>query len=1502
MTEIVVNQIGTYATGVFDKSAAEISAFDPTTNRLFVVNAQAVAVEVLDLSDPRNPNKIGEIDASAFGGVANSVSVKNGIVAVAIEANQKTDPGKVVFFNSDSDFSNSVRALNNVQVGALPETLTFTSDGMKVILANEGEPNKNIDPVGSVSIIDVSNGVENATVTTAEFTAFNGREEDLRNQGVRIFPDKTASEDFEPESIALNEDDTKAYVTLQENNAIAVVDLETATVEAILPLGLKNHNTGLANLETFDWKNRPNITNGGEDLISSEGETIELGGFSGLWFDGYAKNGNLQFLTVPDRGPNGDPAGNDIPFILPNYQARVVAFELNPDTEEITITEEILLTRDDGTMPITGLPNIPNIDRRGVDASGNPVQNDLSGLESFEVFNPDGTGEADNAVYDSLGADLEGIVRAKNGTFWMVDEYRPSIYHFAKNGTLLHRYIPEGTTDLANNLNPTANFQQGDFGRETLPREYLNRRANRGFEGMALDTNKNILYAYIQTPLSNPDRSTGDDSKVIRMIGINPRNGNPVAEYVYLLEKPDIGNNVDKIGDAVYAGDGTFYVMERDSALDSTAQKFIFETNLIGTTNVLGADFFTSELTGDQEVEPNDSTAMGKAVLQLSADGTGLTYSVTVIGLDFGQIAGERRQTANPDDDVTGIHFHNAERGTDGGVVFGLISPNQEDDLTFTFNSDGSTTFSGIWDQDDASSSPFSNFVNSLRNAEAGEDVELYFNIHTKRLPSGEIRGQIQGSTLEAMTPDDLAKLDINTVNKVKVTNLPSLGYLPSDKPEGLAILDDGRLAVLNDNDFGLEAGAEQVQLGIVNFDKSTAIDPSDKDDGININNWPVYGMYMPDAIASYTVDGITYYLIANEGDDRGEDERVADLTLDPVVFPNAEDLQNEENLGRLGVSTINGDLDSDGDYDRLQSYGTRSFSIIDENGNLVFDSGADFEEIIAQDLADFFNSDNDNNNSFENRSDNKGPEPEGITIGTIEEKIYAFIGLERVGGVMMYDITNPSDPKFFQYFNNRNFVYENGKFIPVQKGGKTNSATGDLAPEGLTFIPAEDSPNGDPLLVVANEVSGTTTIYEINFEQFLGKTDVFLNGGETDVRTEETNLGNLVADAHLEIAGEFDSGVDVSLFNSGSIRSNIEIGDITNLNVEDVSPFNNNLVLLTLTGAEFEQIVEHSVANYSDTEIGTFPQISGFAFSFDSNKQAIEFKEDGTIATEGKRVQSLLVNDSFGDEIVLVENGELVTKNANAEIRLVTLDFLADGGDDYPFPELGDSLFEINITEQESVADYVSSNYAFTPFNIADTPIEEDERIQNLNFRDDTVLDEVERELPRVVFGSPEQDDFDSAFLDDQLFGGKEQILFTGGGDDLIDVSQKGYGNRIDTGSGDDFVFVGTNNRIILGSDNDTLFAGSGEGGNRISTGSGSDLVYLIEDQEAIPEKANLISDFSADFDKIGFANTDLSLENKGELWDYAQQGRNVIISAFGQDIAQLSNTFISDANFVFT
>lgn len=518
-TLIELNVLGSYQPpgDVYDQSAAEIVVHDSENQRLFVVNANASTVDVLDIQDPTQPVLLQTIDASAEGAAANSVAVYGDLVAVAIAANVTQDNGKVVFYNATD-----LGKVGEVTVGALPDMVTFTRDGQKVLVANEGEPNADYsnDPEGSVSVIDLSAGVAGATVTTADFNAFDGQEADLRAQGVRIFgPDASASQDFEPEYIAVSVDNTKAWIALQENNAVAELDIATGEITAVIPLGFKDYSI--------------------------------------------------------------------------------------------------------------------------------------------------------------------------------------------------------------------------------------------------------------------------------------------------------IGNELDA----------------------------------------------------------------------------------------------------------------------------------------------------------------------------------------------------------------------------------------------------------------------------------------SNEDAGINIRNWPVKGMYQPDAITSYGYNGATYYITANEGDARdydgfSEEARVGALTLDAIAFPNAADLKAEPNLGRLNVTTTLGvsngcdpsdplvDAETDCVYDELYSYGARSFSIWSADGKRVFDSGSEFERITASLIPENFNGNNDEN-SFDNRSDDKGPEPEAVTTGIINGQTFAFIGLERVGGIMVYNVSNPQSPEFVQYINNREFSASQAE---VEAG-----MAGDLGPEGLAFIAAADSPNGKPVLIVGNEVSGTTTLFGIDVIELSG-------------------------------------------------------------------------------------------------------------------------------------------------------------------------------------------------------------------------------------------------------------------------------------------------------------------------------------------------------------------------------------------------------------------------------
>ncbi|MBW4468433.1 MAG: choice-of-anchor I family protein [Pegethrix bostrychoides GSE-TBD4-15B] len=965
--------------GGFAGEGAEISAYDPTTQRLFVISG-GTELQVLDLSDPSQPQLVSTLDVMLYGGGANSVAISNGIVAVAVQADPATDPGKVVFFDIDGMFQ------AEVEVGALPDMLTFTPDGTKVLVANEAEPSSynqpdSIDPVGSISIIDLTHGVTQATVATAGFESFNPQKAELQARGVRVFgPNASVEQDLEPEYITVSADGKTAYVTLQENNALAVVDVTTATVAAIVPLGLKDFSKGLPTLTSYDFTDRPALG------TTAAGQTIQLGGFSGLFYEGKAENGNLKFVTNTDRGPNGEPTdlnasnpGNERPFALPDFQPEIVRFELNPATGQISITQQIKLTQADGT-PITGLPNLQSgaagtayTDEVAVDLEGNLLPN------------------------DPLGADTEGIVVAPDGSFWLVDEYRPAIYHVAADGKLIERFIPEGA--------PT---EGGEFGTPALPAVYAQRRSNRGFEAVALEGTK--LYAFIQSPIDHPDSAADTvsrSSRNLRILEFDTVSKQTTGEYLYILDDVTASGNAktDKIGDAVSLGNGKFLVAERDDLSSTSSNKLIYEIDLQGATNLHQLDSLTS------------------------------------------------------------------------------------------------------------------------------------------------------GKTIEQLSVAELAAAQIEPVSKRLVTNAAAIGYTGVEKLEGLAVVDEHTIALINDNDFGIAGSTinsdgtlssiedTPVKLGLINFNQSNGLDASDRDGendegAIKIQFEPVLGLYQPDAIASFSINGQTYLVTANEGDTRdydgfNEEIRVGDddYQLDPTRFPNAEALKDDANLGRLTVTTADGDLDGDGDYDQIVVPGARSFSVWDSSGNLIFDSGDQLEQITAQAVPNLFNS-NGTAETFDSRSDNKGPEPEGVVIGTVNNRVYAFIGLERTGGVIVYEVTDPNQPQFVEYV----------------------STEGDISPEGLTFIPASQNPNGKSLLVVSNEVSGTVGIFEftpptrISDIQGAGHVSPLVDQtvNVAGIVTAVTSIGFYIQDPHPDSNPDTSEGIFVF---RGSAGSKPTLGDSVRVN-----------------------------------------------------------------------------------------------------------------------------------------------------------------------------------------------------------------------------------------------------------------------------------------------------------------------------------------------------------------
>jgi hypothetical protein len=250
------------------------------------------------------------------------------------------------------------------------------------------------------------------------------------------------------------------------------------------------------------------------------------------------------------------------------------------------------------------------------------------------------------------------------------------------------------------------------------------------------------------------------------------------------------------------------------------------------------------------------------------------------------------------------------------------------------------------------------------------------------------------------------------------------------------------------------------------------ALDISDQGSSIEIANWPVKGVYMPDAIASYSVGGQTYLVTANEGDAREYDSlnevariSAATYVLDSAKFPYRDALK--ANIGRLNITTASGDTDGDGDYDEIHAYGARSISIWNAaTGALVWDSGDDMEMVTSKDpvFGAIFNASNANN-TLKNRSDDKGPEPEGVALASIGGKTFAFVALERIGGCMVYDVTNPASPIYVDYKNTRTVA----------------TYGGDQGAEGIVYVTAANSPTGVPIVILANEVSSTLSFFSVN-------------------------------------------------------------------------------------------------------------------------------------------------------------------------------------------------------------------------------------------------------------------------------------------------------------------------------------------------------------------------------------------------------------------------------------
>ena len=574
--------------GVIDVAAlsanAEISAYNPSSGYLYTVGGGSGAIVVSDLRDPAVAKVVAKATPADNSQTLQSAAVFGKLLAIAVQNTVKTDAGFVQFY----DLTNPALPvhINTVNVGALPDMVKFNGDGSKLLVTNEGEPNAlyTIDPEGSISVINTSGYLAatpvapvQADVQTIGFAAWENRRAELINRGIRIGQrlgvTTTVAQDIEPEAIAISADGNTAWISLQENNAFAVLDLSSAApvIKEIFSAGIKDWSRGIASAENFGFELE--YAAGTANLPAG----VLAGGLSGLTFAGKETiNGSELdiYFSITDRGPNGALVDGKRQFLDPDFQPTIYKLGMNRATGAISELARIGLKRADGT-PLTGLPQLAIKDDVPIDADGTVLAYDPFGIDS-----------------ETVSLFTLNIGGSERQVFAVGDEYRGQIAIFdAASGNLIQRYIPAGQkAQLAAQHNVNGATPIGAETIDSLPAIYGNRWSNRGIEGMAFNPTDGLLYAFMQSPLdvdANGDGVTEGRSRseLTRILAIDPATGAPVKEHLYLLSGRA---GQDKIGDVAYdPARGVFLVIERDSSRSLTGFKHVFEVDLRGATDTL---------------------------------------------------------------------------------------------------------------------------------------------------------------------------------------------------------------------------------------------------------------------------------------------------------------------------------------------------------------------------------------------------------------------------------------------------------------------------------------------------------------------------------------------------------------------------------------------------------------------------------------------------------------------------------------------------------------------------------------------------------------------------------------------------------------------------------------------------------------------------------------------------------------------------------------------------
>ncbi|MEQ9410983.1 MAG: choice-of-anchor I family protein [Fuerstiella sp.] len=1038
LSGIELTAVGTYETGVFGESAAEIVAHDPATQRAFFTNADSNEVGILDVNDPTNPIQAGAIDLSPFGGGVNSLDVYDGIVAVAVENDVVTQPGSVVFFDTNG------QQLGQVTVGALPDSLTFTPDGSKVLVANEGEP----DGSGPAMATGEGGFQVQAIFTIGE--TFSGTTGALN---------PTTTGDYTPAGVL---DGLGAYEHPTDNSLVRVFG---------------NHE--LLNFRGYDY-----------EVSDGAGGTFTLDGARISYFDidkasREVVDSGIAYNVIYDA--NGSVA-TDAGFLANNFAGfsrfcSSVLVEQHQFGSGSGLEDTIYFAgEEDG-----GFFNSVGGAEWALDvATGNLWHVPAMGRGAWENITEIDTGTTTHVAFiladDSSPFDFDPAAADGNEAaplYLYVGEKNPAGDFLEQNGLRdgsLYVWVSDTGELTPTDFNTAGTLSGSWVVLDNTPNLALaDEFGANGFDEFGYPTQGNL---WLQAKAAGAFGFSRPED-----VATNPADGTEIVLASTGVDDfevdPVTGNGVDTFG--------TIYTIKTDFSdfVNPSADITIIYDGDADLTRALRSpdnlDWADDGLIYVQEDKAEEDTVSGDEVLF----GPGAANPKEAGIIQLNPQNGATRRVATIDrsvvlDPTTGGIPVDVDAGAAGEwETSGII------DVSTLFGEAPGSLFlfdiqaHGIEDQAGFNSD---SRINDNDLVEGGQLAFLQKNSLASSDPVGsvsiiDLSGGVSAATVTTASFESFdGREDELRAQGVRIFSGRSVSQ--DVEPEYIAVSPDGliaRVTLQEANAFAVidiaTATVTDIQpLGLKDHSlPGNGLDASDRDGVINIASWPVFGMYMPDAVTSFEIGGQTFYATANEGDDRGEDERIKDLTLDPTAFPDAATLQLDENLGRLGVSTIDGDTDGDGDYDQLFSYGARSFTIWDTDGNVVFDSGDQFEQITAAAYPDNFNANNDENDP-EGRSDNKGPEPEAITTGVINGRTFAFVGLERIGGIMVYDVTNPASAEFVSYVNNRDFSEDPETGNP-----------GDLGVEDLKFVSAEDSPNGVPLVVAANEVSGTITIFQIS-------------------------------------------------------------------------------------------------------------------------------------------------------------------------------------------------------------------------------------------------------------------------------------------------------------------------------------------------------------------------------------------------------------------------------------